>query len=176
MKQIMIDLETMGVSTNAALLSIGAVKFSVEHGIEDRFHTIIDLCSSVTRGLEIDPNTVLWWMQQNDDARAQFKSKGLELRLALSRFNEWLGTEKRAIWGNGANFDNVILGNAFDKCGLARPWEFWNDRCYRTMKAMHKATPFKRIGTHHNALQDAESQAVHLIEIFKTIGITDDQI
>jgi inhibitor of KinA sporulation pathway (predicted exonuclease) len=47
---------------------------------------------------------------------------------------------------------------------MQAPWKFYNDRCYRTLKAMypHIKMP-KRTGTHHNALDDAISQVNHLI-------------
>ena len=67
------------------------------------------------------------------------------------------------VWGNGAAFDNAILSTAYDICDWPQPWMFWNDRCYRTMKAQHRDVDFVRLGTYHNALDDAESQAEHLL-------------
>jgi len=46
---------------------------------------------------------------------------------------------------------------------------FWNDRCYRTMKAQHRDVDFVRLGTFHNALHDAESQAEHLLAMEITL-------
>jgi hypothetical protein len=66
------------------------------------------------------------------------------------------------LWGNGASFDNAILAHAYARCGATPPWKFWNDRCYRTVAAL-TATPRQQGGTHHNALDDARSQAEHLI-------------
>lgn len=45
-----------------------------------------------------------------------------------------------------------------------QPWDFWNDRCYRTIAAMHDRRRFQQ-GVHHNALDDAKSQVEHLIQI-----------
>lgn len=50
--------------------------------------------------------------------------------------------------------------------GLEQPWAFWNDRCYRTLKARSELK-IARTGTHHNALDDAKSQALHLITIWR---------
>jgi exodeoxyribonuclease VIII len=50
-------------------------------------------------------------------------------------------------------------------------WEFWKDRCYRTIKNCYPDVPFDRRGTHHNALDDARSQALHLIAINEKYNI-----
>jgi len=158
----MLDLETMGNGVNAAIIAIGAVRFTNE--IKDKFYETIDLRSSVELGLDMDPETVLWWMQQCEDARAQFKQKGKQIQSVLVRFTQWIGDDA-VMWGNGADFDNAILANAYKKCHLEQPWKFWNNRCYRTVKNMYPNIEMVRTGTHHNAVDDAESQALHLLHI-----------
>jgi exodeoxyribonuclease VIII len=44
-------------------------------------------------------------------------------------------------------------------------WEFWKDKCYRTVKGMYPDVKMERSGTHHNALDDAFYQTLHLIAI-----------
>ena len=41
MKNIMLDLETMGTSSNSAVLTIGAVEFDKDLGITNRFYELI---------------------------------------------------------------------------------------------------------------------------------------
>jgi len=53
---------------------------------------------------------------------------------------------------------------------MERPWYFWNDRCYRTMKSLYPQIPMERDGVHHNALDDAISQARHLMAILKCMS------
>ena len=165
--QVMLDLETMGNGANAAIIAIGAVSFD-ENGVADRFYRQVSLQSSASIGLECDPSTVMWWMQQSDDARSAFKDndKAYHICVALADFAKWFadvgGVE---VWGNGAAFDNVILSNAYRKSGATQPWKFWNDRCYRTVKAMNPRVTAERVGTYHNAVDDAETQAVHLLKI-----------
>ena len=75
--------------------------------------------------------------------------------------------DKKAVrlWGNGASFDNAILSTAYELCELetVQPWRFYNDRCYRTVKSLYPEVAMVRTGTYHNALDDAESQALHLL-------------
>jgi len=168
MKHIMLDLETMGTNHNAAIVAIGAVQFSMPDGFIDRFYRPISLQSSVDEGLEISPKTVLWWLKQSSEARELFNSDAATLKAALHDFSSWIddGSEY-LIWGNGVDFDNSILANAYDKCRMETPWKFYNNRCYRTISEMHPDVKMERIGTHHNAVNDAESQANRLFYILK---------
>ena len=76
----------------------------------------------------------------------------------------WVGDADAEIWGNGASFDPVLWGSAYDAMHHPRPWRFWNERCFRTVKALYPHVPVPpRSGTHHNALADALHQALHLM-------------
>lgn len=172
---IMLDLETMGTGPNAAIVAIGAVVFDTDIlAVTSRFYRIVDLESAMSTGGEVDADTVLWWMQQSDEARSMFDSSndGVPLFIALTDFSTWVkehgDPSTVRVWGNGAAFDNVILSSAYRRiAGLDQPWKHWNDRCYRTIKSLHPDVKLKRVGTHHNAVDDAESQAWHLLTIFE---------
>lgn len=170
--QVMLDLETMGTGPSAAIVAIGAVAFSLEAEgcMGDTFYRTVDLDSAVRCGGQIDAGTVTWWMKQSDQARAALAVNPVHITQALSEFAEWVTFRKRAgsvkLWGNGAAFDNVILASAYRNAGLSVPWEHWDDRCYRTIKALHPSLKMQRTGTHHNALDDAVSQARHLLAIW----------
>ena len=165
MNKIMLDLETMGNSANSAIIAIGAVRFDNDK-LLDEFYTVVDLQSCLDNGLEMNADTVLWWMQQSEQARNQFKRKGEQVDVVLDDFSKWMRS-RAEVWGNGAAFDNAILANAYKKLGKEQPWAFWNDRCYRTMKSLYPEVKIQRQGTYHNALDDAKSQAEHLIRILK---------
>lgn len=63
MKDIMVDLESMGVGNNPALIQIAAVQFDINTGeIGNIFDMKIDLQSSLDAGLEISAGTVKFWM------------------------------------------------------------------------------------------------------------------
>lgn len=165
MNNIMLDLETMGTGPDAAIISIGAVRFDAD--ITDRFYKIVSLKSSVDAGLRMDPETVLWWMRRSEEARAEFDEDATTLFDALMAFAEWAG-KGAIVWGNGSDFDNVILASAYRLMKIPAPWIFWNNRCYRTVKALHPEIALERTGTYHRAVDDAESQARHLMRILGT--------
>ena len=169
MSNIMVDLETMSTQPNAAIVAIGAVKFG-SNGLSEEFYATVDLETSVKTGGHIDPKTVMWWMNQSEEARREFCNSNLSLFTALQDFSKFVGAKKKAkIWGNGASFDNVVLGCAYDSVNLERPWDFWNDRCYRTMKNTFNGIEYVEPDIKHHALEDAKAQAVHLCKIIQVI-------
>jgi 3' exoribonuclease, RNase T-like len=162
---VMLDLETLGTSNDAVVLSIGAVKFDGSTFEElDAFHVAIDPVSCQKVGLKIDAATVMWWLNPDRyDARVALAShERHDLATALDGFQQWFGNETLPVWGNGASFDNVILRNAYTALGMDCPWEFWHDRCFRTMKNLMPLVKPDRTGTHHDALEDARFQLTHL--------------
>lgn len=171
MLDVMVDLETMGRGPGCAIVAIGAVQFDLRKGeIGDQFYATIDLESCVKQGLTLDPDTIMWWMGQGDEARKALTRNTMPLPIALDAFTLFLqgcgALNEIKVWGNGPSFDNAILSRAYEVCGIEQPWKFWNDRCFRTLRAMFPSVePDKREGVHHNALDDALYQVEHLIKI-----------
>jgi hypothetical protein len=163
-KQLMVDLETFGTKPNSVIIAIGACKFN-STGISDTFYEVVDPSSCVERGMVMDVDTVLWWMKQSSEARDSVCQKGDNIHDVLIRFTDWCQPEIREIWGNGSDFDNVLLRGAYMACGLEAPWKYSNNRCFRTMKKMFQGLEPTREGTHHNALDDAKHQAYWLANI-----------
>jgi exodeoxyribonuclease VIII len=164
-EEIMVDLETWGTKPDAAIISIGAIKFNTEtHELGSTFYMAVDPKSSIAYGGSIDAETIQWWMRQSDAARNAVSNGGVDLKEALAAYADWSGD--LPTWGNGATFDNVILTSAFESVGVKRPWGFWNDRCFRTLRQLGRSVvPPERVGTAHNALDDAVWQANYALLI-----------
>ena len=168
-KNIMLDLESLGTAPGSKIVSIGAAVFSTD-GVADAFYVKINRQGQGS--LVEDPATLKWWSEQAEDVREEAFGdcpERVELAEALLKFSAWLrdvaaGGQVR-IWGNGADFDQPILAAAYRECGLEIPWEFYNSRCYRTLRAVAPQVEHNRIGTAHNALDDAVSQAQHAASI-----------
>lgn len=182
MENVMVDLETYGTGPGCPILSIGAVIFDDEeltiHSQE--FYEVINLQSCLQAGLVRDPATVAWWAAQKEEAKVILTQvelpTALPLSAALAKFNGYLSAsgqdpKSMKVWGNGADFDNAILQHTYRKLGLEPGWEFWNNRCYRTLKSLPgvKKVKLTRGGTHHNALDDARTQAYHVLEILEVL-------
>lgn len=171
MRNVMIDIETLGVKPGCAIVSIGAVEFD-ETGTGSQFYCIVNRTSCIHWGLRQEADTLRWWQTQGDSARTAFTdsiSGGLMLTNALNDLSKFMATCcAEHPWGNGSDFDLSILNYAYHACGLETPWKFYNTRCYRTFKNLYPGVEPVREGTFHNALDDARSQAKHAVALLKT--------
>lgn len=180
MHDFMIDLETMSLRHNAAIVALGAVQMNLDNLVlGEKFYATVSLQSSVNYGGHMDPNTILWWFKQSNAARAEISNATLTLPEALILFSKWISVRTPAgkspnIWGNGASFDNVALANAYSACKIERPWTYRGERCYRTLKAMFPHVQPEEMSNmvEHNALHDAVYQANHLLLIYEHLKNT----
>lgn len=160
MKNIMIDLETLGTKPGSIIVSIGAVKFN-ETDIGDTFYEAIDIDSSQANGFQFSGKTIQWWMDQSDEARAVF-DQGSDVMVVLDALRDFFDHDEYRVWGNGSTFDNVLLTEAYHLCGWEAPWKYWHNMCYRTVKYMNPDIVRVDSGIRHNALDDAINQVRHL--------------
>ena len=179
---VMLDLETWGTAPYSTIIMIGACVFDpyVEEPskiITDRFEVAIDPDSC--QGMRIDPATMLWWMDdEREVARVIWLRKPkVSLPEALDGFGDWLGTNPDElgtdvrVWGNGSDFDNVLLRQAYEFTKREAPWSFRHNRCFRTLRSMLTNEDDKFLGVAHTALADAENQAIHANLIVRQLGI-----
>jgi len=188
-RHIMVDLETFSLGKDATFTQIGAVAFYPERGevsLTERFNRFVDIGSSLGMGRSFDPGTMLWWMQQSDDARwalingqkiavpvpealldfAKFCSEGPGKRGMGNR-----PVEPDGVWSHGSVFDIAILEDAYARCGLRRPWHYVKAYDTRTIFAMSDPLVGTGRGTDkwepdrnaHEALSDAVEQAYDLL-------------
>lgn len=172
----MIDFETLGTVADAVILSIGAVKFDLDAGtIEpDGYYASISIDSNLEAGRRIQEDTLIWWMQQNAKAQAVFTEPKQHLAAALEDFHAWFDPayiKEYRVWSNGADFDIPMIAHAWKQHGFELPWQFWNNRCFRTYKNLPQAARVPKMANaaKHNALSDAYAQAKQLIAIHKVV-------
>jgi DNA polymerase III epsilon subunit-like protein len=191
MTDVMIDLETLSIRPNAVILVIGAIKFNRgetwdkitdEHNIEklDYFYTRICISSCLQEGLCVDQSTEKWWNEQEYDVKyeALLHPDRTPVKEALLSFSKWFGHNYNTkIWGNGSSFDCTILSEAFKRCGMEKPWKFYNERDLRTIidlggiKISH-LPQYKK----HNALWDCYRQIIGFQMAEKKIGLNQEII
>ena len=139
-KDVMIDIETLSTRPNAAIVSIGAIKFNRNTEVprlEDmnQFYVRVSRESCETTGMHVDPATIEWWSKQDRDIRYEALENPIDrltIKDALMKLAEWFkGTQY--IWGHGDDFDCVVLSEAYKLCDMKVPWDFWNTRDTRTL-------------------------------------------
>jgi len=171
---IMIDLETLATSPDAAILTIGAVKFDpfgkeLQEPEMESFYVKVDLDSCDRIGLVTNDDTIAWWANQSKEAQAAaFDPEGrMDIEEAFRQLYKFCWGAKR-VWSNGACFDIVICEHVFRKVGRAIPWKFWEVRDVRTAFDLG-IDPKRPPVTAHHALEDAWNQAVGIQNVYNTL-------
>lgn len=180
---LMVDMETMGNSPDAPIVSIGAVFFEPSTGNTGaEFYQVVSLESSMSFGMKPDASTIQWWLKQSSEARSAILVdepmgllETLELLADFIAENAANGSHTVQLWGNGCSFDNVILRRAYALTDTPFTVPFWNDRDVRTMVELGKSVginprydiPFE--GDMHNALSDARHQVKYVSAIWQRL-------
>jgi hypothetical protein len=171
---VMIDLETLATSSDAAILTIGAVKFDpfgkdLQEPAMDTFYVKVDIDSCDALGLATSEDTIAWWAQQEQAAQDEaFNPDGrIHIKDAFDQLYKFCWGARR-VWSNGAGFDIVICENVFKKLQKAVPWSFWQVRDVRTAFDLG-INPHRPPVLKHHALEDAWNQAVGIQNVYNTL-------
>ena len=165
---VMIDIETLSNQVNAAILTIGAVKFNLNdttpsssYDLPDTFYRRVDIQSCFDKGLKQTSETVEWWKLQNTEAKNEAfnREDRHPLETVLSDLKTWLGDKKKVfVWSHGASFDIPILQEAYYRCSIELPWFYYNVRDTRTIYDLAGVNHLDIPPATHNALQDCRRQ------------------
>lgn len=188
MKHVMIDMETLGTYKDAAILTIGAIKFDPTHDDRDKivngeiqlptFYRRIDLDSCTDLGLRIDEATIEWWGKQGDsvllEAFAEDDRHPIDqVMIDLYRFCQ----TSRFPWSNGAAFDCAMLEVIYEKLGRRQPWQYWDVRDCRTLYdlggvRLKDVTADLGLDQAHHALYDSFCQVIAAQEAYRNLNLT----
>lgn len=153
-----IDIETTGLDTKngSPILTVGIVTLIPSEWQEGRFRSLsigIDKKEFDVLGVQDDPRTVEWWSkfpEQRESAiklaTSDFKNyTSLSLLSALGYITEYLNNFNQVaqelktnhfIFGNSPDFDQAMLNVYYDRLGLARPWQYWQNLDLRTLASI----------------------------------------
>lgn len=177
----MLDLETLGTNPNDAIIAIGLSPMDIEERtLGEGFYVKVDAESCQKLGMRINASTVMWWFQQSQAAREEFKdnhehgtiSEALEQAAAFIRHKSRNADKKYIrVWGNGAIMDNAMLLAAFKLADIEAPWTYRGDMCYRTLRQLTPDVENIEPEIAHHALSDAEAQAKTLFLRYDALGL-----
>ena len=180
-EELIIDVESLSIQPEAALLAIGAVAFSFDHDDMQLFHLIIDKESSTASGGVTDHSTLKWWEKQSEEARKIFTDPNrVDLKEAMTGLQRFCIKTRNSnprkqlnVWGNDNSFDVVICERSFQRLNMAVPWNYYEGRSVRTLVdigqrlGINPKAEIKRTGIHHNALDDCLHEIKYCREIMK---------
>lgn len=172
MADVMIDIETMGTGKRAAIVQLGAVKFSAlgaplpEICIPDAPNVLyvnVSLESCVKMGMQMDASTLDFWLHKapEEARRSLTEPQPITIQAALARLKKFVDWKQDFVWAKGPSFDHAILSEAFRLSGdTYGAWNFARERCVRTALDWGRVSKeFEAKGVEHNALADAWHQA-----------------
>lgn len=137
MKELMIDIETLGVNIRCPVLEIGAVVFSGTD-ILDKNLFRLDLQQQFDVGRKADWSTLNWWMGQ--DPRVREMVFGGFRDNCVKSLQQFLGFyskhQPKLVWCKGLSFDLPIIESLLEDFGLLAPWRYYNTRDLRTLSAL----------------------------------------
>lgn len=137
---IMLDMETAGISEDSAILDICMVPFTTigaDTGIKP-FYAAIDLTSCFFAGMSFDADTQRWWIKQHPKAKmAIIKHEKRSIESATRDSFEWLESLCQRydvhMWCRGLNFDipkyEYLVRRFVEK---PVPYKYWNLKDART--------------------------------------------
>lgn len=169
MKDLMLDIETLGNGEYAAIVQISACYFDRITGeIGNLFDERIDLEDACRYG-QADGSTIKFWFQQDPEVIKQVMSGTRRLDEVLEEFRVF-AKEAECIWSH-ATFDFVIVVNAQKKMGLKR-LGYKTARDLRTLcdLAKLKEKDFPKVGKTHNALDDCKFQVLYAVKALNKIN------
>ena len=175
MKNIMLDIETLGTEPGCVILSIGAVEFD-DDSLGNSFEVNIDPESCTEAGLKIEPRTVMWWLEQDDAARKSLSNSNAlpldEALVGLTKAFDWQGAK---VWCNGASFDFPILAAAYSAFNADTPWKYYDTMDFRTLKNLVSRKVYSECKSEsevkHNALADAIAQAETTVRLLQRLKV-----
>lgn len=174
MKDVMVDIETLGTGKNACVIQIGACYFDRLTGeIGEVFKVNIDARSAVANGAIINADTVYWWLSQSKEAiNSVIAEPKMDIIPAFNLLNTFL-SESKYIWSH-ATFDFVIITETFKRLGLKMLFRYTAARDIRTLTDLSgvKVSKAKREGVHHDGLDDAKYQVAYCVEAFRALNHT----
>jgi len=175
---LMIDVETLGITQHAPMISLGACYFN-ERGIISTFHIHFDLNESMKLGKKVDMETLKWWLQTNPELLDK-ELKHQSVYDSLKTFDKFVETvkqksfsEKINVWAKGPDFDISLLKEYYNDTNLEYPFKYNSGRDVRTVidLANLNENDFPLHGNHHNPKDDAVRQAEMVIAAWNKIGL-----
>lgn len=169
MASLMIDIETLGTTPDAHILTIAAQTFDPlqRDWIGPSYYARIDFESQENR--RIEQGTLEWWATQKESQAEAFAEDD---RIPLDQALVGLGRmiwQSKWIWANGSNFDMTILEDAYKSYNMALPWQYFHVRDARTIYSL--VPSLKKYPASHHALEDCCRQIALLWDALDALKI-----
>lgn len=168
MQDLMVDIETLGVSSDSIIVQIGACYFNRYTGdIGEKFLVNIDPLIQAKMGFKTDNDTLRWWQKQP----ITWDKDTMDIIYALTYFKRYASKAKN-VWCH-STFDFPILMSAYKRIVMKPPFHYTDARDIRTLDDLAN---IPRIQTKnpktHSALEDCLHQVEYCVPYFNELKKT----
>lgn len=184
----MLDLETLGTTADAVIMSVGAVIFDPSLGVsgreDDKFYASLSVESQLggPNPRRICEATLQWWFRQEAAAQQVFHEPKQEFAVGLYGLADWIAShvaDRRdvQVWAKPSKFDVAMLEHGFKQMDSDAPWEHWASNCLTGLVktatrvlGVDNLPPKVVPEIAHNALHDAIAQAQYTVALTRALG------
>lgn len=192
---VMLDMETLSVADNPAVLSISAVAFKIDtlNNLDDfkkpyqgkirnetSFHCALEINDQIKRGLDFDSSTLVFHLEHNEKFFKEclgMEADGIPIiapDYALREFATFLHDlssrhshyEQPVVWANGAVSDHKWLASLYNAYDLRMPIGFRDQLCFRTIREMYPSY-LSAYNNSHDSFDDCVNQIMAFQRIYK---------
>lgn len=175
---VMLDLETTGITDRAGILEWAMVPFDRFHeeeedGVEP-FHMHVDLTSCFMAGMDLTSSQD-WWVAQEPQAKALHISQNwtkISIGNVTAKAWDYLSflaeSHELVMWSRGMDFDFPKIEWCFRRfLGKEPPYRYYNKRDARTIikESGIDESQFRFEGIRHSAMDDC----MHQIKVVKRV-------
>ncbi len=161
---LMIDIETLGLPPTPIIIQVGwAFGTNIETGIKSgQVNVEPESCAEL--GGDCTLSTVEWWITKGGaEAYETTLADRTTMVGALRTIDEVCRHFKpETVWGNSPTMDLSALRFYYAALGMKCPWEYWQERDYRTARQLLDFQTCE-VTTAHNGQADAVAQLESLI-------------
>jgi len=175
MKDIMVDIETIGTRNDSVITQIGACYFDRNNGdVGDEFIMNVEMSSCIEAGLTVTSGSLKFWF--DNKRNITWLREPVRLSLALQKFGDFINKKKNCLLWSHATFDMIVLASGYRAIKQGIPWSYRNVRDIRTLVDLSGVKYKKKEGEDektHDALEDCHYQVIYCTKCFQALQHTD---
>lgn len=169
MKDLMLDIETMGSNYGSVITQIGACYFDRYTGeIGRTFQINISMKDAVKEGFKIEPGAVIFWLGEKN--RSFLTPDLWPIRQALEIYRDF-GEKAECVWSH-STFDFSMIQDACHRLGIKNVNPYSSTKDIRTLMELadtHKLDDTPNPENAHDALSDCIYQVKYCVQAFNKI-------
>lgn len=173
MKDLMIDIEAMGNTSNAVMIQLAGVFFDRKTGkLGDEFCMNINEDTCKAWKFECNESAVKWWESQNQEVLRSIRSSTVDVDHAIRCFHDFYrsGGNDVNVWSH-ATFDFVIVQNYLNRILENKYMNYKGARDIRTLVDLSgiNLNSYDWSNKTHNALDDCKFQITYCVDALNAI-------